>query len=214
MSFRVRALAFLAAALLALGPGSAGASSPSGQSYELFSQYYKDGIAFINQNGGRHLIPLALAKTPGGQEGKRTTYSLMGDTLNVALVMSGAGDVIEICVITLAAPPGMAYGNALYNDFAISGYQSYALLMAMHTAPDPARRYELVTDVEQGLAASQGSYRRQLGVYTLSCTRQGNAVELRFEIKGLQETPPPAPGEEAFPVEADPEDGDEMTGLL
>lgn len=213
MSFRVRALVFLAAALLALGPGSAGASSPSGQSYELFSQYYKDGIAFINQNGGRHLIPLALAKTPGGQE-KRTTYSLIGDTLNVTLTMSSAGDVIEGCVITLTAPPGMEYGNALYNDFAISGYQSYALLMAMHTAPDPARRYELVTDVEQGLAASQGNYRRQLGVYTLTCTRQDNAVQLRFEIKALQETPQPTPGEEDFPVEEDSQEEEEMTGLL
>lgn len=211
MNLRFRPLALLVALMMILGLGSAAASSLSGQSYALFSKYYQEDITFINQNAGRYLIPLSLAKGPGGQEG-RTTYSLMGDTLHVLLSMDSGGQVIESCVITLTAPAGMEYGNALYNDFAISGYQSYALLMAMHTDPDPARRYQLVTDVVEGMAASGGEYRRQLGVYTLTCTRQDNVAELRFDIKALQATPEPdQPGPEGD-VLPDPEA--EENGML
>lgn len=210
MSLRFRALALAAFLAMALGLGSAAASSLSGQSYALFSKYYKEGITFINENAGRHLIPLSLAKDPGGQD-KRTTYSLMGDTLKVTLTMDSGGQIIESCVMILTAPGGMAYGSALYNDFAISGYQSYALLMAMHTDSDPARRYQLVTDVVEGMAASGGQYQRQLGVYTLTCTRQDNVAELRFDIKALQQTPEPdspGPGED-LPIEPEAE-GDGM----
>lgn len=213
MRLRIRALAFLAAALTVLGMGGARASSPTGQSYELFSKYYKEGITFINQNDGRHLIPLALAKGSPGDGNPRITYFLIGDTLNALLTMDAAGQVIESCIITLTAPAGMEYGNAIYHDFAISGYQSYALLMAMHADPDPARRYKLVTDVEAGMAASSGSYQRQVGVYTLTCTRENSAVALRFEIKALQETPEPeplGPEEDVFPVEPE----EEESGML
>lgn len=213
MLVRIRAGALLVSALLALAWSAAGASTLSGQGYALFSKYYKEDIAFINTNGNRHLIPLAIAKTSNGQDGKPIVYSLMGDTLNVTLTMNDSGDVIESCVITLTAPSGLEYGNAVYNDFAISGYQSYALLMAMHTDPDPVKRYGLVTDVEAGIQAGNGSYQRQLGVYTLTCTRQNNVAELRFEIKALQETPPPLPtdgGEEGPAVEPDEEDAGGM----
>lgn len=217
MLLRFRVLALLLGALLAPAWNAAGASTLSGQGYALFTQYYKEDITFINTNGNRHLIPLSIAKTSNGQDGQPIVYSLMGDTLNVTLTMNNSGDVIESCVITLTAPPGMEYGNAVYNDFAISGYQSYALLMAMHTDPDPAKRYGLVTDVEAGILAGNGSYQRQLGVYTLTCTRQNNVAELRFEIKALQETPPPRPAvEEDTDIlpSGEPEGEEEGGGML
>ncbi len=206
-----RSYGLLLIGFMALVWVGASASTLSGQSYETFSNYYKDNIAFINHNDSRHLIQLSIAKAKSELDDNRIIYSLMGDTLNVTLTTDATGQVIDDCVITLTAPQGLQYGTALYNDFAISGYQSYALLMAMHADPDPARRYALVTDVEAGLAASQdGRYQRQLGVYTLLCTREGQTVELRFEKSHAVEQPLPEEGV-IDPAMLDEED---MEGLL
>ena len=84
----------------------------------------------------------------------------------------------------------MSYGTSEYNDFVTSGYHSYALLMAMHTAADPAVRYGLVTAVNDGLLAGEGTYATQVGVYTLNCTRADNVATLTFE-NTLAATPEP-----------------------
>lgn len=62
--------------------------------------------------------------------------------------------------------------------------------MAMHTAADPAVRYGLVTAVNDGLLAGEGTYATQVGVYTLNCTRADNVATLTFE-NTLAATPEP-----------------------
>jgi len=199
---RTFALSLLSLLLSGFWGGEAIASSYTGQSYETFSRYYKENISFINNNDNRHLLPLALAKSVDPLENKRFLYSLIGDTLHAEIFTDDDGSTIVNCCITLTAPAGIEYGNAIYNDFAISGYQSYALLMAMHTDPDPVRRYSLVTDVVAGMAEGDGQYQRQLGVYTLSCTRVNNVAELRFQknqVESIDESSEEgqSPGEEA-----------------
>jgi len=161
---------------------SAFAETPaiSGQSYLTFSRYYQANVDFINKNDNRHLLPLVIANRGNASGDGRFTYELIGDTLALSILTDPSDTVIERCTITLTAPSGMEYGNALYNDFAISGYHSYALLMAMHADPDPVRRYQLVTEVVEGLALGGGEYSQQLGVYTLTCTRGGNTAVLDF----------------------------------
>lgn len=116
--------------------------------------------------------------------------------LSVSIRLDQTNEIIERCQIVLTAPAGMSYGTAEYNDFATSGYHSYALLMAMHTAADPAVRYGLVTAVNEGLAAGEGSYSTQVGVYSLQCTQEGNVATITFE-NTLAATPEPqaTPGE-------------------
>ncbi len=213
---RRRLPVFLLLCLLpALLAGSALASSVSGQSYDTFAKYYKADVSFINDNDNRHLLPLVIAKDLDPLHEGALIYSLMGDTLQLTVLTDPSGLVIESCTITLTAPQGLEYGTALYNDFAISGYQSYALLMAMHTDPDPARRYSLVTEVVEGMSVGNGTYERQLGVYTLTCTRQNNVAELKFH-KGtnpsLQQ-----PDENELPLDGDMPpalDDEDMEGLL
>ena len=179
---RQRVLSFFLFLFIMLQAFTAQAADTTGvgQSYETFTNFYKENISFINHNVNRHLLPLVITKVLDPTDGTRMNYSLLGDTLNAVITTEPGADIIESCVITLNAPSGMEYGNAVYQDFSISGYQSYALLMAMSADPDPARRYALVTDVVQGMADNNGHYERQLGVYTLSCTRVDNSAELAF----------------------------------
>ena len=66
--------------------------------------------------------------------------------------------------------------------------------LAMDSATDPAKRYELVTDVVQGMKDNQGAYTRQIGAYTLTCTRDSTMAVLSFINNGVPvETPTPAP---------------------
>jgi len=181
MRKRAVALSLLSLAFSGLWGGGATASPYTGQSYDAFSRYYKENISFINDNDNRHLLPLALAKSVDPLDNSRILYYLIGDTLHAEIFTGEDGTTIDSCCITLTAPPGMEYGNAVYNDFAISGYQSYALLMAMYPDADPVRRYGLVTEVVMGMAEGNGQYQRQLGVYSLSCVRVDNVVELRFQ---------------------------------
>ncbi len=206
----------LLSVVLCLAP--ARASSFTGQSYAIFSQYYKDDVRFINDNDNRHLLPLVLAKRESQLADGRIFYELIGDTLTAVISTDPTGEIIESCVITLTAPSGLEYGSALYNDFAISGYHSYALLMAMHADPDPARRYQLVTEVVSGMAAGNGSYTRQVGVYTLTCTRQESVAVLDFQNSRIETTPTPDPslkpdGEGTGGIPLDTE-ADEQSGLL
>ena len=81
------------------------------------------------------ITPAPSAEAP---EKAPTTGELLGDVLRVTIRLDQSNKVIETCEIVLTAPPGMSYGTSEYNDFTTSGYHSYALLMAMHTAADPA----------------------------------------------------------------------------
>lgn len=179
------------------------AATISGRGYEDFEASYADNLNFINENTGRHLLPLVLAKGDANADGGHRMYELLGDVLRVSIRLDQSNQIIERCEIVLTAPAGMSYGTSEYNDFVTSGYHSYALLMAMHTAADPAVRYGLVTAVNDGLLAGEGAYATQVGVYSLTCARAENVATLTFE-NTLAATPEP----EATPdgAEAAPED--------
>jgi len=166
----------------------------TGQTYAKFDEYYKADVTFINENDSRFLLPMILSQRKSSQNDGRVYYDLIGDVLNVTVTSDSSG-VIEECEIRLTAPTDMEYGSSVYNDFAISGYHSYAFLMAMDTNADPAKRYELVTDVVQGMKDStDGIYTRQLGAYTLTCTRVDNMAVLNFFNNGVVvDTPTPDP---------------------
>ena len=159
----------------------ASAATISGRGYEDFEASYADNLTFINENTGRHLLPLVLAKGDANADGGHRMYELLGDVLRVSIRLDQSNQIIETCEIVLTAPAGMSYGTSEYNDFVTSGYHSYALLMAMHTAADPAVRYGLVTAVNDGLLAGEGAYATQVGVYTLNCMRADNVATLTFE---------------------------------
>ena len=178
----------------------ASAATISGRGYEDFEASYADNLTFINENTGRHLLPLVLAKGDANADGGHRMYELLGDVLRVSIRLDQSNQIIETCEIVLTAPAGMSYGTSEYNDFVTSGYHSYALLMAMHTAADPAVRYGLVTAVNDGLLAGEGNYTTQVGVYTLTCTRADNVATLTFE-NTLAATPEP---------QATPDGADEM----
>lgn len=194
----------------------------SGQKYETFAQYYKDNVSFINTNDSRHLLPLVLAKRDSENNDGRLVYELYGDVLGVYIVTDPTGEVIESCKITLTAPANMEYGSTIYNDFAISGYHSYALLMAMPTDTEPAQRYQLVTEVVQGMGASEdGSYSRQLGAYTLECRRDGGTATLSFQNNralAIPETDTPEAADQlVIPDGGSPDEsvnGEDVDGLL
>lgn len=208
-----RWLSLVLLGLLSVSSAHAEISPISGQSYELFSKYYKENVSFINNNDNRHLLPLVLAKRGDILGDGRLAYELIGDTLAVTILTDPTGLIIEQCTITLTAPSSMEYGSALYNDFAISGYHSYALLMAMHADSDPVRRYELVTAVVSGMSENNGTYTRQIGVYTIECTRDQNVATLSFQNNRALATPGPdtAPETETSPPSIDE---DEDAGLL
>jgi hypothetical protein len=188
----------LLSVLLLLAPASALALT--GQSYATFDSYYQEDLSFINQNDSRHLLPMVLSRSGGTGEDSRTYYTLIGDVLTVNVTVDITG-VIDACAIQLTAPANMVYGDSVYNDFAISGYHSYAYLMAMDASTDPAERYALVTDVVEGLKNSDGVYTRQIGSYTLACTRSEGVALLSFTNNGI-------PGASAAPDSGETPDPD------
>ncbi|MDD3410796.1 MAG: hypothetical protein PHY12_08285, partial [Eubacteriales bacterium] len=144
----------------------------NGQTYDVFKQYYEENVTFINENDNRHLLPLQFSKQKTGVDTQqRIVYRLEGNVLSAVVTTDAISSVIESCVITLTAPANMEYGSAAYRDFAISGYHSYALLMAMQSTENAADRYLLVTQVVQGMADGSGDYTTQTGVYTLHAQR-------------------------------------------
>ncbi|MEG2315165.1 MAG: hypothetical protein RSC91_03040 [Clostridia bacterium] len=188
------------------------ASAISGQRYDTFLQNYQDDVTFININDTRHLLPLVFSTHPSEQNDGRIYYELLGDVLSASVRTDPSGEIIEFCQITMTAPLGMSYGSAQYNDFAISGYHSYALLMAMHSATEALDRYALVVDVLDGMARGDGSYKTQLGVYTLTCTRVENCATLIFENTQSQSLPGLDPQQSAPPASPEPsQEGGEGT---
>jgi len=196
----MKRLTALVLTLALLAPACAFALT--GQSYAKFDEYYKADITFINDNDSRFLLPMILSQRKSTENDGRIYYDLIGDVLNVTVTSDSTG-VIEECEIRLTAPSNMEYGSSVYNDFAISGYHSYAFLMAMDTNTDPAKRYELVTDVVQGMKNSaDGTYTRQLGAYTLTCQRIDKMAVLNFQNNGVVvDTPTPGPSVSPSPSE-------------
>ncbi len=173
----------------------------SGQHIDTFIEYYKESLDFINDNDGRHLLPLIISTAASDKEDGKMHYEIPGDVLHLSLRTDASGEVVERCEITLTAPQNLQHGSAEYRDFATSGYHSYALLMAMDAHADAAERYELVTDVNEGMA-DDGVYAVQLGVYALKCTRENGTARLLFEHIQARGTPEPTPEPTPIP-EAD-----------
>lgn len=167
--------------LLLLLPAAARGEGVSGQAYRTFEEYYKDDLVFINENANRHLLPLVIASSSSQVGDGRKFYQILGDVLSMTIRTDPSGEVIERCEITLTAPAGMELGNAVYNDFAISGYHSYALLMAMDVSASAYERYAMVTKVEEGMKRNDGVYSVQVGVYALNCQRQNGTVSIVFD---------------------------------
>ena len=61
------------------------AATISGRGYEDFELCYADNLDFINQNTGRHLLPLVLAKGEANADGGHRMYELLGDVLRVTI---------------------------------------------------------------------------------------------------------------------------------
>lgn len=167
---------------LLLTGSASGARAASGLNYDDFIKSYSENITFINDNTGHYLLPLVITKTGANEGGGHRVYQLYGDVLSAVIRMDATNSSIESCQIVLTAPADMSYGSAAYNDFTVSGYHSYALLMAMSTASEPYERYSLVEEVNAGLAASDnGLFTSQIGAYRLTCTRGENSVTMLFE---------------------------------
>ena len=189
-----------------------GALAESEQPYDTFLGYYQADVDFINENTGRKLLPLVL--TTEGVEGRYRLYRLYGDVLSVTVRTQGSGRSIVMCQIVLTAPDGMQYGDSAYNDFVISGYHSYALLMAMSPAQEAQERYDLVDLVNNGMKQGD-SYERQVGAYHLTSRREGNAVTITFMTPAYEEmitTPTPEPQETPGPTDGQPAVEDDFDG--
>ena len=165
--------------LLLCALAGAAAADDFGQSYDRFQSQYAENVAFISQNTGRYLLPLKLVAT-FDKEGERI-FVLISGALDAEIKLDDLAEQIAYCRITLTAPSGMSYGDSQHYDFTTSGYQSYALLMAMSKAETAYDRYALVEEVNNGLAANAGEYETQVGDYTLTCTSQNGVATMLFE---------------------------------
>lgn len=176
-----------------------------GQSYKAFVASYAENIIFINDNTGRHLLPHTPSRDYDTQ-GKRL-YRIQNGALNVEIRLDDLDEQIASCQITLTAPSNMRYGDAAHNNFSISGYHSYALLMSIVKAETAYERYALVTQVNEGLAAGGGACQLQVGDYQLTCTSQNGSAVLLFENALLLSTEEPIlPAEDDAPAEENDEE--------
>lgn len=185
--------------LLVCALTGAAAADDFGQSYDRFQTLYSDNVNFISLNTGRHLLPLSFSGE-FDSEGERI-YALTSGALYARIKLDDLASQIASCLITLTAPAGMTYGDSKHNDFVISGYQSYALLMAMSGKASAAERYALVEEVNNGLAAGNGAYETQVGDYTLTCTSQNGTASMLFENDLLLGTEPETDEAEAPVIE-------------
>lgn len=173
-----------------------------GRDFQTFEAAYAQNIDFLNANTGRHMLPYTAVRdyNADGSMG----YRIQMGALDVLIRLED--ERINTLEITLTAPEGMAYGDREYNDFSVSGYQSYAVMMAMSEAATPYERYALVESVNQAMSASE-TCRIGVGDYRLTCTRKGNAVSLLFENELLMTGAPELP--EDLDEEAE---GDSLAG--
>lgn len=192
-------------AMLMLLVATAARAETTGLTYNDFRDAYAENINFINDNAGRMLLPLVPAKRDAGWGDGREIYEVYGDVLSLSLRTEYATKIVESCLITLTAPPNMEYGSSIHKDFTTSGYQSYAMLMAMAPSATPYERYQLVVEVEAGLAAN-GTFQKQLGVYTLEAASQNGCVTLLFTNTTAAPTPSPVPTATPVPEPAETPD--------
>jgi hypothetical protein len=184
------------AALLVIFWLPAGALALTGQNMPTFETYYKDNISYINSNTGRHMLPLTLETLDLSDNG-RMQYSTYSDALHVTITADAAG-IVETCDIRLLVLEGMVLGNSLYQDFTTAGYHSYAFIMAMHVSAEPSSRYLLVQEISTALKDNFGFYERQLGAYTITCTRViGEGAVFTFTNNGLAPAQTGEPADEA-----------------
>lgn len=159
-----------------------------GRAYEAFEAAYAENIAFLNANTDRHMLPYTPERDYNS-DGSVVQRIRVG-ALDVAIRTES--ESIASLSITLTAPEDMTYGDRAYNDFSVSGFQCYAVMMAMSEAAAPYERYALVEAVNQALAASE-SYETNVGDYRLTATREGSAVTLLFENELLMDSDPILP---------------------
>lgn len=159
-----------------------------GRAYETFEAAYAENIAFLNANTDRHMLPYTPERDYNS-DGSVVQRIRVG-ALDVAIRTES--ESIASLSITLTAPEDMTYGDRAYNDFSVSGFQCYAVMMAMSEAAAPYERYALVEAVNQALAASE-SYETNVGDYRLTATREGSAVTLLFENELLMDSDPILP---------------------
>lgn len=206
-----RLLPFILALMLLMPCASA--QSVSGLTYDDFTRLYADNLDFINDNAGRHLLPLIPANRDAEWHDGREYYEIYGDVLTLSIRTDPSGEIIETCVITLTAPANMSYGSSVHRDFTTSGYQSYGMLMAMAAGETAYDRYQLVTDVEEGLKNGGGVYHRQIGVYQLEAVSQNGAVTMTFTNATAAPTPSPEPTPSPTPdPNAEPTPEPELAG--
>lgn len=169
----------LALVLLLCALCGAAAADDFGQSYIEFQTLYAENINFINQNTGRFLLPLDFSGE-FDSEGERI-YVISSGALSVEIKLDDLAEQIAYCHISLTAPADMSYGDSKHNDFTVSGYHSYALLMAMSKAETAFDRYKLVEEVNAGIAENAGLYETQVGDYRLKCLSANGTATMRFE---------------------------------
>lgn len=159
-----------------------------GRAYKAFEAAYAENIEFLNVNTSRHMLPYTPTRDydPDGS----VVHRIQMGALDVAIRTES--ESIASLSITLTAPEDMTYGDREYNDFTVSGFQCYAVMMAMSEAAAPYERYALVEAVNQALAASE-SYETNVGDYRLTATREGSAVTLLFENELLMDSDPILP---------------------
>lgn len=202
--------AFVLFLLLLLLP--AAAQALTGQTYETFDAYYQENLRHFNDYEGRHLIPLILARKQSEKADGRAYYTLAGDILTVS-VTTDADGIIETCEVRLAFPKDNSSNTNVMNDYYNLNYQCVAFQIAMDPRTDVNERLRLAAEIRDGLAAGQGTYTRQLGAYTLTCTLvDGYMVVADYQNSGVQlDTPTPAPADTPAPGESAAPDGDQPT---
>lgn len=149
-----------------------------GQSYDAFEASYAENIVFINENTARHLLPHTPTRDYDS-EGRRI-YVMEKGALSARILLDDLAQQIASCQIVLTAPDNMPYGSAEHNNFNVSGYHSYALLMAMDKSATPAERYALIDRLNLGLSAGD-TFETQVGDYSVTAVREGASVSFLFE---------------------------------
>lgn len=165
-----------------------------GQSYAAFEASYAENLVFINENTGRHLLP--HTPTRDYDSDGRRIYVIEKGALNARILLDDLAQQIASCQVVLTAPQNMPYGGPEHNNFTVSGYHSYALLMAMDKSATPAERYALIDRLNLGLSAGD-TFETQLGDYSVTAMREGASVSFLFENQLLMSSHDPiTPGED------------------
>lgn len=207
----MKRLTALLLALTLLFSAAALAAEDSYTTYEAFIGRYAANLDFINQNENRHLISLIFAG--GDTKDNLRSFQLSGDVLSAELLTRGSGRLIAGLTVRLSAPADPDPASSAYRDFVTSGYQCYALLMAMVDSEDLLARYSLISELNNGVL-DKDEYRTVVGPYSLTARRGEGAMLFTFSSaywddprdSMIDETAGDEEGEEAAP-DGESEDG-------